>query len=72
MRLALIVRTCPHRHRETRAELDFALAAAAALLILVLRRWSRSRPAPAEPPAATPPADDRYAERLRDALENLE
>lgn len=29
MCLALIVRTRPHRHRETRAELDFALAAAA-------------------------------------------
>jgi sulfur relay (sulfurtransferase) DsrF/TusC family protein len=29
MLLALIVRTRPHRHRETRAELDFALAAAA-------------------------------------------
>lgn len=29
MHLALIVRTRPHRHRETRAELDFALAAAA-------------------------------------------
>lgn len=49
-----------------------ALSAAAATLLLVLRRWSRTRSARSEPLPAAPPPDDRYAARLREALEKLE